>query len=131
MIPQPDLTEFYLIGILGFITMSVGIGSALWRIDSNFSTLTGYGGMALGFIFIMLGLNGAVGLGDWTEGELDLWRDQVTLEYTNTECPYLENLSNEYEKSNIEKYTVNQIQDEIESHYIYKCVDTREAWYLD
>lgn len=122
MIPQPDLFVHYVLGFMGIGIIMSGVIFGL-KYDSLGFT---YIGMVLGFIAILFGLSGASGLADFTEGELDLWREQVKVEYINTECPYLENLSNEYDDSNIDRYTVKQIQNEIESHYIYKCVETRD-----
>lgn len=127
MIPTPDLALEYLAGILGFIVIASGIGIGLWKWESDSSTVFAYVGMFFGFLLIIgVGLNGAVGLGDWTEGKVDLWRDEITNEIQNTECEYLESLSNDYENSSIDRYTVKQIKAEIESEYIYKCVETRD-----
>ena len=129
MIPGPDLTFEWLMGIFGILIMVVWGGVGLWKIDSKYSVHLIYAGMTIGFMFIILGLNGAVGLADFTDGKVDLLRDEITQEILITECENLRQLSYEYKKSDIGKYTIGQIEDEIQEEFLYKCVDTREMWW--
>lgn len=126
MIPTPDITIEWIVGSIGLITMLVGGGISLWHVEKDYSSLGMIFGFIVGFGLLLVALNSAYGLGDYTDGKFDYWRDTVTIEYTNTECPYLEDLSNQYGKSNIDSYTVKEIQGEIESHYIYKCLETND-----
>jgi hypothetical protein len=130
MIPAPDLLTEYILGIFGVLIMASWIGIGLWKyVDTTFGSILTFGGMALGFTFIFLGINGAVGLGDWTDGKVDHWRDQITEEILSTECENLKQLSRDYKDSNIDKYTVGQIEDEIREEFVYKCIDTRDKWW--
>lgn len=131
MIPIPDLTFEYLLGMFGFLIMGSWVIVGLWKFsDSNLGVIMAYVGMIIGFVLIILGLNGAVGLGDWTDGKIDIWRDDITHEILNTECEDMKQLSQDYKKSNIDKFTLGQVEDEIQEEFIYKCVETRDQWWL-
>ena len=131
MIPAPDLAFEYLLGILGMLTIIIPVGIVFWKyIESDLGVVAIYGGMGLGFALIILGLNGAVGLGDFTEGKVDVWREQIREEIYATECEDMRHLSLAYKNSEIDKYTVGQIEDEIRDEFVYNCVDTREQWWI-
>jgi hypothetical protein len=131
LIPAPDLTFDYVLGILGILTIIIPATLIIWKYgESDLGVVGVYGGMAVGFTLIILGLNGSVGLGDFTDGKIDLWKDQITEEIYTTECQDLRLLSLEYKKSNIGKYTIGQIEDEIREQFVYNCVDTREQWWI-
>ena len=130
MIPAPDLLFEYLLGIFGCLIMASWIGIALWKyVDTDVGTALIFGGMIIGFGLIFFGLNSAVGLGEFTEGKVDFWRDQITEEILNTECEDMKQLSYDYKNSDIDKYTIGQIEDEIRDEFVYKCIDTRDKWW--
>ena len=131
MIPAPDLAFEYLLGILGMLAIIIPVSIVFWKYsESDLGVVAIYGGMAIGFTLIILGLSGSVGLADFTDGKVELWREQITEEIYATECENLRFLSLEYKKSNIDKYTIGQIEDEIREQFVYNCVDTREQWWI-
>jgi len=128
MIPAPDLTEYWITGILGLVVIAVG--GFIGGFEKAFPITVA--GMIVGFTIIIASLALAVGLNfvDY-DGETQLWRAEITEEIKNTECEDMKQLSFDYRNSDIDKFTVNKIREEIKEAFIYNCVDTREGWWQD
>jgi len=110
LIPAPDYLFEWILGISGILVMCSWIGIGVWKFsDSSVGTVLVYLGMAIGFILIFSGLSGAIGLGDYTDGKSDVWRDQVTEEIKNTDCENMKALSMEYKNSKMDGFTAGQI----------------------
>jgi hypothetical protein len=132
LIPTPDLGFEYLLGIIGILIIVTTTTITFWKLsERDIGTVLVFSGLGCGFLLFFIGLNGAVGSLDWTDGKIDVWRDNVTQEILDTKCENLKELSQSYKNSNIDPYDIGKIEDEIRSEFIYKCVDTREQWWAE